>query len=1568
MSKKEIRKLNAEKDEGAIKKSRRRKFAGKIFASVFVLLFVGIVIGTTVGSYKLAESVWNENIGNEAQVPFNELFSLFKGVRKNNEKDVVSNAFADEDLTAFYANIKNKMYLAEDYDLDVMKILSKVLAGEEEENSTDQESAGDVKITTQGTYGYDFVYVYEYKDGRRVESREPLSDEDLPAEDGGQEEQPSQESTGNSALDELLKEIQFDFSSLADYDGSKNILEISDKQLAAFIDEVLGGIGEFFPALKEMETSMGSALGDLLQIKQIIIFGDVSVPQSAGLKITLNVKLRNLMSAFVQKNPALSYVRSLMPQNIYASATVYPCDRDRAIQVSINKMSEVNVEKIVRIADVVLKKTGSNMSLSKLLVDVNSKVVDTIEKAQNVIPLSFVTSGSMELYPIETLMKTLKVDVSEQAFLTMIRDVKLPNAQSLGFDIYTPEVKLNDTREFITEVSAKYGIDNTDGKIGEQNTIADVMNFAQGESVLNSINLKSIDYSGEYTDENVKVGASYQALSHMLSSYVNENEMLGTIKAKIVNMSSNGNGDLSIDIEVNVAQMLGFNGEDTMAQLIRQLVPESIFATATIDLQNLQPTSVEINKVGVENSQNHLQTLTALASSFNMDVSSLSYESICSQVDSGIKQGLAQVKEKIGYDIQFNTDKAYLPSLYEIISGTSIVNGDLKEDEHYFTPQEIRNMLKHLYTFVYDEENDGFDPKDNMDGFIDQLYQKYFISDSYKQTLLEASRNNTLLEAMTNIGGDNFDISKIRLDDIINAETGIVTPGLKSRLNVTDMSGVGDDEIQAERIKEEIIRKFNPVFTLEETAHLLSTQVNFAQSITFMNDVQIVYANNYSAVGDDYLEIIIKGKGAISNANATSLLPEFMYIGIKIDLGKIVDGNRSDMKVFQMDVNSLEYNVEEESKLQDLQLLLMLIDRVNGKSNAPSQPENPSEPDTEPAPEPEPPAEPAKQTSLEEIIANIEEKLNGKKEDGNVVEQGFKDKIHNNVFTVTFVDNGGFRLDQTVYQIALNSIYGDDARLQGTEDKPSEIDFRNSVCKINNMPDEIIIDSVALSLKESNKSDANKAVDEINEKYALKDESKLDASNLNAVLTNIGDKVGNYATAIDGQKLVADFADGTKKTLENLRPKMAQGELLNFLENSVNITAQGYEDTQMLGLYIVNEKEMAIVYKSKVKTGDGKYAQLLPVDIAMVVKTDTSLIKSDEICTSIVFNDLSQSEAIAIDKVRNKMNAGGAPSDASDLDSANKKCSDSVKNSMKPLTDNMDLRFSVENGSGSMIMDGIYEIAANKVNSANVSQSEIKAQSLKDTLESLFAGLDLRGYTGAAKNITATVLAEQQANFNIYASSAGINGIIGDGNISSKIDVNTLKTSLGMSNVADANALTLAQSGIICAGDLDALRNSLGYVDGESKVLRLSADKEWMLFTFSASMQSAIGRNMSILPEKMFVTVFVDIDDADGRVGIAYNSLTDSQTDTLKALMNANAEGASGFTDAGNFDKVKDQLMNTVIINNPIGGTDVTLGTLLQIKRGMGGGSAQIMPIADVIGKSDGVVVGTGALSFNINS
>lgn len=1522
MAKKEIRKCDIEKDEKAIMSGRKRRTAGKIIATVVVLMLIGTIVGINVGIYKVAEGVWNENIGNEAGVPFKDVFTIFKGVKKADENDIVTNAYGDDDLTAFYSNIKRKMFLDENFNLDVTKILGKVMGGESQTEVED----GEVRMSSQNT--------------------------------------------GNSSFDDLLKEMKFDFSSLEGYDGSKNILEIPDKQLAAFINAALNGLADVIPSMSDLETMLGCSLNEALGIKQIIISGEINKPESVGLKITLNVKLKKLVSGIVDANDLPAFIKNLMPENIYASIIAYPYDRTRGIQASINKMSEVNVDKVIRIADVVLKKTGSNTSLSQMLVDVNSKFVDVIEKAQEIIPLSFVNSGSMELYPIETLMKMMKIEVSEQAFLTMIRDIKLPSAQSLGFDVYTDEIKQRDTRAFIGEMSAKYGIDNSDNKIGEENTISDVMNFAQGENILNSVNLKSINYDGDYVEKNVRVGASYQALSNMLSSYVNSQEMMGTIKAKIVNMSSNKSGELSLDIEVDVAQMLGLNGDDTMSQLIRQLIPQSIFATATISLDNSQPTSVEINKVGVDNSQKHLQTLTSIATTFGMNVDSLGYDSICSQVDSGIKQGLAKVKEQIGYEITFDTDKAYLPSLYEVVSASSVINGNLEEGDHYFTPQEIRKMLKYLYTYKFDK---NFTPTENMDGFIEQLYEKYFVSDDYRTELQEASANNNFLQAMTNIGGDNF-MDKIRLED--KEESGKIIPGLKSRLNIIEKSGVSDEDLQR-KIKD----KFNPMFSLEETAYLIGTQVNFAQTLTFMTDVQVAYANvhtsNHSTSNED-LEIIVKGKGAINNANATSLLPEFIYISIKIDLGHVENGERSDMQVFEMNVNALGYDRElgekDKNTIQDLQLLLMLIDRVNG--NATTTPANPDpDPSDEPIesqPEPQPEPTPANTTSLENIISNIEEKLNGKKnEEGEIVETGFKDRIHNNVFTVTFVDNKGCMLNQTVYDIALNSIYNEDARIHYPDsDKPSEIDFRNAVCKINNMPKNIESKGRTLSLENGNKKDAKNAVDEINEKYALK--SKIDSDKLDAVLERIGDKMQNYSTAIDGEKLTSDYEEGTsyapdrKKTLSNLRPAIEEGELLNLLESSVTITAQGYEDTQMFGLYIVDSHEMTIIYKSKViKTSDSRYASLLPVDVAMIVATDMDLIDSEQICTSIVFNDLSGDEAAAIDIVRNKINPSGegTPSGATNLKDANESCSNSVKNSMKHLTDNMNLQFSYNGGKGVMIMDSIYEIASEKVNATNP-ENTITAQGLKDTLEALFAGLDLKGYTDGVDDIdiTSTMNESQELAYNVFASISGVvRGTIGDGNIASKIDIGDLKSNLGMSDSSKADALVLSQSALIGKSDnsLGELRNSLSG--------RLPLGKDYLLLTLSAEMQSAIGSSLSILPDTMYISVIMDIDDSNGGTQIVYNNLTDEQMSTLSSLMNANADGASGFTKSGNLDNVRKQLTDTVIINNPVpGGQDVTLGMLLEAKKSAGSDRVDVISKSSA-NKNPGVVEGVGALDFAIN-
>ena len=130
MSKKQVRKVDIDKDMKAIKRKRRKKIAGKVFASVFVLLFALSIVGVSVFAYKTAESAWDNYVGIEAGVKFGELPSIIKGVMDADEEKIVTNSYTESDLTDFYSNIKNKMYLSQDYDLDILKIVSEVMGGE----------------------------------------------------------------------------------------------------------------------------------------------------------------------------------------------------------------------------------------------------------------------------------------------------------------------------------------------------------------------------------------------------------------------------------------------------------------------------------------------------------------------------------------------------------------------------------------------------------------------------------------------------------------------------------------------------------------------------------------------------------------------------------------------------------------------------------------------------------------------------------------------------------------------------------------------------------------------------------------------------------------------------------------------------------------------------------------------------------------------------------------------------------------------------------------------------------------------------------------------------------------------------------------------------------------------------------------------------------------------------------------------------------------------------------------------------------------------------------------------
>ena len=1562
---KEVRKVDIPKNERAIRHNRINKKTGAIIAAICVIVLVAGTVGLCFGAYGIAEKVWNDKIGNEAGVPFNELFSIFNGVTKADEQAIVTNKYSEEDLDGFYDNLKNKLYLSKDYDIDITKLLSAFLKSDEgEENSGEGEQ---VTVTLEGSDGYDLVYVYTYPDGRQLRSDVALTSQEIadnqdsavePEEgtEGNTEGETVQQGTGNEALDELLAELEFDFSSLENYNGEKNILEISDKQLAAVVNAVYASLSDILPQVAEIETTLGSKLDEVMEVKQIVIGGDIINPQTVKFKVTLSVKARQLVSNIVDQKGLPSFIKKLVPENLYASAIIYPNDSTKAVQASINQMEEVNTDKIVSIVDVVLKKMGNDLNIHDLLVSVNTKVVEFLEGLQATLPINFVTTGSVNTFPIETLMKALKVEVSEQAFLYLMRDIKLPTEESLGYDVYTDERKERETGEFVDEITTKYCIDNSEGIITTTNTIADVINLAGSENFLQTVNIQNLQYYSAYVANLYRARTSYVALANMLTKYVTDENMLGELKAEIITMSyQTSKSVLSVDFKVNVSAMLGFDDEGTTSNLIRQLVPAEIFVRANICLdENLGiATNMEVNLVGTEKSQEHLATLTALATTFGMNVENLNYDKICEQIDSGIRQGLQKIKDATGCDIVFDTGEAYMPNLFEIVSADERVNGDIAEDEHVITDAEVWEVMKGLYDYEYVADG-TFVPSDDISHFIDELYYKYFISDSFKDELVASQENNTFLDTLKKGVGQDFSSSRVRLQDkIIEGEDGVqtVVDGIMSKNNITP------DYNEAE-----ITGRFKPVFLIEEIAYLINTQDEMLKSLSFLKDLKVIYAYNNA----DEMSLIVEGQGNLSDPDMNALLPEKINVNLILNLGEInADGTRDDLLVNELGVNDIDsVDVDAQTSMTKLDLLFLFIARISRNSES---------------------GEPQEEMTVESVSADIEKGLNEDvyEEDGVTVKNVcLKNQLHNDVYTVTFLENGGFRVNETIYEIVINELYKpkEGEPKPDPSEIPEENDFRNAICKINNMPDTTVYTASSrqdyiIDLLNGNKAlNANNAIDDINNKYFLIDSAKLPYDFTGNVLDSISAKATDYSRVIDGRAM----AESTL-TIDQSRPVIDGSEMLVMLESSIKITAKGYENAEMKGLYVTRNSnaltgekgEIILVFDSPVdkSIAEVKYQDLLPEKLALLVVVDMNKLAVTEVlCTNVYVNDLTQNEMNAINALLKKITEDETgTSESMDLVALNSECSDSVKSTMKELTGNMELTLTAgvtsqtgdvkSTTAGSIRLESAYEIASDRLSTQD---NSVTPDELRDLFKALFAEFVPEGYTGVATDLTDTTDESQKDSYNILIKpsiedmTATVSGKIGEGNLMSKIDMISLGADFGVdSTVQTAFVSTLADD---ASGIFNSLRTDFALDNG----------KEYFIITFAIAASSIIGNTspdagqVTLLPETIYATFCVDISSQNTEMHVVYNKMNASQTALLERIIETNqGENPDSCMSAEKIDKMKNDLMNTVLLTY----TYSSYGTMeLTLREVLLDGSVITLP-NDL---SNSAVDGVGMLTFDV--
>ncbi|MDE5654409.1 MAG: hypothetical protein K2I46_02250, partial [Clostridia bacterium] len=415
------------------------------------------------------------------------------------------------------------------------------------------------------------------------------------------------------------------------------------------------------------------------------------------------------------------------------------------------------------------------------------------------------------------------------------------------------------------------------------------------------------------------------------------------------------------------------------------LLPESAFVILTIDVEKMKAGDDTCVKVTIDGMNDE-----CMADFFSivrkLTGNAVTSNEIETDIDTQLKDYMSDVK---GIDYEFNDDALIIDNLFNVIACSDMVKSD-EADAHVFTPEEIRSLLQKLYGYDYQTIGGDFTVATNLDNFIDnELYNKYFISDGFKDILKGYASEDTLLNGFTqDLKGDSF-IDNVRVKDLISIN------------NVTDVEGKSQSQID-----EEITQNFKPVFSKEEIAYLLRKQVLVAGDMSFMKEQEVVFADN----DENIMTLTLRSKGNLEDENAKGLMPEYFYVNVTVELGAIEkDGSRTDMNVYALDINSVSYEERKEG-VQDLQLLLMFMQRI--QRNTQGESEDASE-----------------ETSLDDIIQDIENNLNE-----------FKSQIHNEVFTVTFMAEGGFVLNETLYQIALNSVYDAKANDKSTQvEMPEEI-------------------------------------------------------------------------------------------------------------------------------------------------------------------------------------------------------------------------------------------------------------------------------------------------------------------------------------------------------------------------------------------------------------------------------------------------------------------------------------------------------------------------------------------------
>ncbi|MDE6967852.1 MAG: hypothetical protein K2P12_04260 [Clostridia bacterium] len=751
---KELKKLNRKYKK--LYKYRHKDLSSSHFTlkcclTAVVLVFVIACIGVFGGYHFVVQPYTG--------ISFIDCTKILGGLYDGKEKDYPINYDEEKDSQAFFTGLQNALYLDTAFTLDdFLKLIP-------------QENGGT---------GGDSASVSDLLD---------IANEPEKVEGNGS-------LTGNKYLDELLADTKFDFSNLKDYDGSK-IEEwiVTDSMIAGLMQEIIYSADKI-PQIENATGDLNLKISNCLQIRQCYITQDKANKDSFTMQLTIQVKIRNLVSDILETQDlgSLEFVKAivptLLPKDIFITAKTTP-KADKAPVLGLNSINEDTLKTLITSLDSKLLEG----KITNIFNSVGKTIFSSFKQIEEMVGTNNITiapstdpnkqSGEIRLDVLQTVMIAMGADqVTTPDFLKMVQHLHSIDNNYENVEDYIDKnlTNVSTEKDFIDSKNTlfkAYGIAEKDVEHITANNFMDSLDTIPELINIKDSKLYEKSNSQLQKDSVLTDKALAQVMITMISKKEDGTEEATKIPMDILELTMKADC-MDIVAKLDMSSLIGDKlGAQfgPLQSLIMSIFPENIFVKINVPYeQNPDGDSCSIDfnytKDGqsLEKTDEMFDTLEKLMAAFDKDGSNNSFNKayIIKMMDDAIYPALNQITgQDSEVKISLTEGKVQFPTVYELLE-TPVNEGEDDPDKK-LTADQIQDTLYSYYT--YDKVDVDFDDNDNIidmvaqtkldnptaESFINrELVNKFFLNNDSNQIT-----EDNVFATMTSMGDKITDATQI---------------------------------------------------------------------------------------------------------------------------------------------------------------------------------------------------------------------------------------------------------------------------------------------------------------------------------------------------------------------------------------------------------------------------------------------------------------------------------------------------------------------------------------------------------------------------------------------------------------------------------------------------------------------------------------------------------------------------------------------------------------------------------------------------------------------------------------